>query len=150
MSENGYCWKCGVPILRSGKAQAKRKIDPDVWQGSWLAFHLGCEFDALVKPEDMTQSMNIASRTATKTILLALTFSAIPCQRSTIFWTKVPRSLLRCHPVSARTLLNQIAAPGEKFSFWIVLAVYKSRDGRTCLDLWENSDSPDEYYLHLA
>jgi len=45
--------------------------------------------------------------------------------------------------VSAKSLINQVEAPGEVFSFWMFLAVYKSTDGRTCLDLRENPDSPD-------
>jgi hypothetical protein len=45
--------------------------------------------------------------------------------------------------VSAQNLLNQLERPGEKGLFWHWLAVYKSRNGHLCLDLRENSDSPD-------
>ncbi len=54
-------------------------------------------------------------------------------------------------PVSAKRLINQVEAPGEEFSFWMLLAVYKSTDGRTCLDLRENPDSPDDItYILLS
>jgi hypothetical protein len=46
-------------------------------------------------------------------------------------------------PVSAQNLLNQLETPGEKGLFWHWLAVYKFGNGHVCLDLRENSDSPE-------
>ena len=54
-------------------------------------------------------------------------------------------------PVSEHSLASQLETPGEKTQFWHFLAVYKSTDGRTCLDLRENPDSADDItYILLS
>jgi hypothetical protein len=89
--------------------------------------------------------MNISSMAVSKAILLAMTFSVpFVANAQTYSGPECLGPYCVGHPVSAKSLLKQIEAPGEKISFWMLLAVYKSRDGRTCLDLRENSESPDD------
>jgi hypothetical protein len=96
--------------------------------------------------------MNISSMTVAEAILLATTFSApFVANAQTYSGPKCLGPYCVGNPVSAESLLKQIEAPGEKFSFWMFLAVYKSRDGRTCLDLRENPDSTDDItYILLS
>jgi hypothetical protein len=81
-----------------------------------------------------------------KAILFALTFFiATVANAQSYLGPKCLGPYCVGRPVSAQNLLNQLETPGEKgpFSFWHWVAVYKSGNGRVCLDLRENPDSPD-------
>ena len=85
--------------------------------------------------------------TITRTILLAVTLLApiAACAQE----YSGPRCLgpyCLGRTVSAQSLLKQLEVPGKEatFTFWHFLAIFKSSDGRTCLDLRENPDSPSD------
>jgi len=90
--------------------------------------------------------VKISSVRMDKAILFALTFF-IPtiANAQSYLGPKCLGPYCVGRPVSAQNLLNQLERPGEKglFPFWMYTAVFKSVNGHACLDLRENSDSPD-------